>query len=147
MELARAIISLLERFSPEAMESVQNHPPLWDLFLRYLPPSPRRTTLFTGRIYSLAGRPPLKVIPKHWPSIETLNWVADGTRLFVASRTQQSSVLLSIDMQSNVQVVWERKGTLGNEVAGMSGISSPDGRRLAMMGFTGSGNMWRMDGY
>jgi hypothetical protein len=98
-------------------------------------------------ILSLTGEPPVELIPKHWRSIETLNWAADGTHLFVASRTQQSSVLLLIDMQSNVQVVWERKGTLGNEAAGTSGIPSPDGRHLAMMGFTDSGNMWQMEGY
>jgi hypothetical protein len=76
-----------------------------------------------------------------------LNWASDGRGLFTASRTQESSVLLYVDLRGNTHTVWEHQGTLGNESAGTSGIPSPDGRHLAMMDFTLSGNMWAMDNF
>jgi Tol biopolymer transport system component len=98
-------------------------------------------------ILSLPDRTAREIVPKRWSSFETLDWAADGERLFAASRTQQNSVLLSVDLQGNVKVIWEQQGTLGNEAAGTSGIPSPNGRYLAMMGFTVSGNMWIMEGF
>jgi len=51
------------------------------------------------------------------------------------------------DLRGNARIVWEQQGTLGNESAGTSGIPSPDGRHLAMMGFTQSANMWVIEGF
>ncbi len=43
--------------------------------------------------------------------------------------------------------MWEQKGTMGNESAGTSGIPSPDGRHLAMMGYTYNANMWMLENF
>jgi Tol biopolymer transport system component len=82
-----------------------------------------------------------------WNSIENLHWAADGKGFYAASRTVDSSVLLYLDMQGSTRVVWEQKGTLGNEAAGTSGIPSPDGRHLAMMGYTINANMWTLEDF
>jgi Tol biopolymer transport system component len=50
-------------------------------------------------ILDLAGGGPREITPKGWTSLETLNWSADGMGFFAASRTQESSVLLYIDLQ------------------------------------------------
>jgi hypothetical protein len=46
-----------------------------------------------------------------------------------------------------VYVVWKQKGTMGNLQAGTSGIPSPDGRHLAMMGYTYNANMWTLEDF
>jgi hypothetical protein len=82
-----------------------------------------------------------------WNSIENLHWAADGKGFYAASRTADSSVLLYLDMQGTSRVVWEQKGTMGNLQAGTSGIPSPDGRHLAMMGYTYNANMWTLEDF
>jgi hypothetical protein len=102
-----------------------------------------------GAIHLLAfgGRPSLEITASGWTRLETLNWAADGKGLFAASRTEENSVLLYIDLKGNTHIVWERPGTLGNESAGSLGIPSPDGRHLAMMNFTHDANMWAMENF
>ena len=101
------------------------------------------------RIYLLspAGPTPRGLVIKGWSSFENLNWAADGKGLFAASRNQEGSVLLYIDLRGNARIVWQQQETLGNESAGTSGIPSPDGRHLAMMGFTQSANIWVIEGF
>ena len=82
-----------------------------------------------------------------WNSIENLHWAADGKGLYSASRTVDSSVLLYFDLLGNTRIVFEQKGTLGNEAAGTSGIPSPDGRHLAMMGYAYNANMWTLEDF
>jgi Tol biopolymer transport system component len=82
-----------------------------------------------------------------WNSIENLHWAADGKGFYAASRTVDSSVLLFLDMQGTARVVWKQKGTMGNLQAGTSGIPSPDGRHLAMMGYTYNANMWTLEDF
>jgi serine/threonine protein kinase len=82
-----------------------------------------------------------------WNSIENLHWAADGKGFYAASRTVDSSVLLYLDMQGTARVVWEQKGTMGNLQAGTSGIPSPDGRHLAMMGYAYNANMWTLEDF
>jgi len=56
-------------------------------------------------------------------------------------------VLLYLDLQDHVRVVWQQKGIMGNESAGTSGITSPDGRHLAMMDFKLNANMWMLEDF
>jgi len=99
------------------------------------------------QVMSLAGQTTKRLIAKGWNSIENLHWAADGKGLYSASRTVDSSVLLYLDLQGSVRIVWEQKGTPGNESAGTSGIPSPDGRHLAMMSYTQSANMWMLEDF
>jgi hypothetical protein len=57
------------------------------------------------------------------------------------------SVWFYLDLQGNTRVMWEQKGTLGNESAGTSGIASPEGRHIAMTGYTLHANMWMLEDF
>jgi hypothetical protein len=99
------------------------------------------------QIISIAGQAPKQLHATGWNSIENLHWAADGEGLYSANRTVYSSVLLYLDLHGNTRVVWEQKGTMGNKSAGTSGIASPCGRHLAMMGYTHNANMWMLEGF
>jgi len=99
------------------------------------------------QIISIAGQAPRQLNVTGWNSIENLHWAADGKGLYSASRTVDSSVLLYLDLQGSTRVVWEQKGTMGNESAGTSGIPSPDGRHIAMMGYALNANMWMLEDF
>ncbi len=99
------------------------------------------------QIISIAGQATKQLNATGWNSIENLHWAADGKGLYSASRTVDSSVLLYLDLQGNTRVVWEQNGTMGNESAGTSGIPSPDGRHLAMMGYALNANMWMLEDF
>jgi Tol biopolymer transport system component len=74
--------------------------------------------------------------------LDTLTWAANGKSLFVSSRTQYDSVLLHVDLQGNAQVLWRKEGGLAT-----FGIPSPDGRHLAMLGWTLNSNIWMMENF
>src|SRR5260370_5866922 len=69
------------------------------------------------QIISIADQGTKQLNATGWNSIENLHWAADGKGLYSASRTVDSSVLLYLDLQGNTRVVWEQKGTMGNESA------------------------------
>lgn len=77
-----------------------------------------------------------------WKSPDSLAWTADGKALFVSSRTQHSAVVLHVDLQGNAQVLWKQEGGVGT-----SAIPSPDGRHLAIMGWTLNSNIWMMENF
>ena len=81
----------------------------------------------TGHIHvlSLAGQRLTEITVKGWSSLENFHWSAGGNGFFAASRTAETSVLLSLDLDGNANVLWEQKGTLGNESAGTSGSTVP----------------------
>jgi serine/threonine protein kinase/Tol biopolymer transport system component len=99
------------------------------------------------QIISIAGRGTKQLNATGWNSIENLHWTADGKGFYSASRTADSSVLLYLDLQGNTRLVWEQKGTMGNESAGTSGIPSPDGRHIAMMSYTYNANLWMLENF
>jgi eukaryotic-like serine/threonine-protein kinase len=74
--------------------------------------------------------------------LDTLTWAAGGKSLFISSRTQYDSVLLHVDLQGNAQVLWRKEGGLAT-----FGIPSPDGRHLAMLGWTLNSNIWMMENF
>jgi serine/threonine protein kinase/dipeptidyl aminopeptidase/acylaminoacyl peptidase len=78
-------------------------------------------------------------------------WAADGKGLFTPSRTEQKFVLLYVDLQGNAHVVREQNGginpTMGAGFFGPWGVPSPDGRHLAMLGWTRNSNVWMMENF
>jgi Tol biopolymer transport system component len=99
------------------------------------------------QIVSTAGQETKQLNAAGWNSIENLHWAAGGKGLYSASRTVGSSVLLYLDLQGNTRLMWEQKGTMGNESAGTSGIPSPDGRHIAMMGYAYNANLWMLEDF
>jgi len=77
-----------------------------------------------------------------WDGLDDLSWAANGKSLFVSSLTQYGSVLLNVDLRGDSHVLWKQEGGLGT-----FGIPSPDGRHLAMLGWTLNSNIWMMENF
>jgi len=109
------------------------------------------------RVFPLDGLPPQEIVAKGWTSLQSVNWAADGKHLFVSAAATGGSTLLRVDMQGNVHVLWEQKGSiapwnvpLAHWLGGPSApwaIPSPDGRHLAIYNWNLSANMWMMEDF
>ena len=115
----------------------------WDLDL-----SPDGTRVATTRtpagpiyILSLSGQVLQQVQVKGWSNLLALIWAADGKGLFVTAGIRGGRVVLHVDLQGNAHVLWENTGGSGETLA----KPSPDGRHLALNGWTTNGNMWLME--
>jgi Tol biopolymer transport system component len=98
----------------------------------------------SGPIYilSLRGEAMREIQVKGWSNLLSLNWATDGKGLFVADGVQGGAVLLHVDLQGNARVLWKNHG--GNWTPA---LPSPDGRHLAIQGWTVDGNMWMMENF
>ena len=136
----------------------------WDL-------SPDGTRIAVARqpsrrfdILSLDGHAAKTIMVKDWDiGVDTrvggrdlvrgvdFDWAADGKGLFTSGQVAQRSVLLYVDLQGNTHVLREQKGGLSPGVrggfSGPWGVPSPDGRHLAMLGWTRNSNVWMMEGF
>ena len=61
------------------------------------------------------------------PTLGYVSWTSDGNRLLLPSIDARGATLLSADLQGNARVLWQQPGALD-----ISGIPSPDGRRVAV---------------
>jgi eukaryotic-like serine/threonine-protein kinase len=77
-----------------------------------------------------------------WRDQLNMNWAADGKGLFTSARLRGSAVLLYVDLKGNAYPLWEQAGSLGTW-----GIASPDGRHLALSGWTIDTNIWMMENF
>ncbi len=98
------------------------------------------------RILSLIGAPARQVTVKGWKSLQTVDWAADGKGLFVSSATKGSSVLLYCDLQGKATVMWQQAGEQEGSLD-IYAIPSPDGRHVAMFGWTVNSNMWMLENF
>jgi serine/threonine protein kinase len=128
---------------------------LWDLspdgtridYLWDLSPDGTRIAIVKNRdgqihILSLNGGAPQEITAKGWNILTSVNWSADGKGLFVSSFKDQGAVLLHIDLQGNARILWEHPG--GPETYA---VPSPDGRHLAMRGWTVDSNLWMLENF
>jgi DNA-binding winged helix-turn-helix (wHTH) protein/Tol biopolymer transport system component len=81
---------------------------------------------------------------RDWGNFVHLVWAADGKGFFAVSVTPQGSVLLSVDLLGNAHLLWRQSGEsdLMTYV-----VPSPDGRHLAISGFTNNSNVWMMEDF
>jgi serine/threonine protein kinase len=100
--------------------------------------------MMEGRIhiFSLSRNATMDFAVKGWKSLDSVAWTADGKTLFVSNHTEEGSVLLHVDLQGNSQVLWKQEGGVGTVA-----IPSPDGRHLAIMGWTLNSNIWMMENF
>jgi hypothetical protein len=94
------------------------------------------------QILSLRGQPAQVIQPKGLVLGGDYHWAADGRGLYVNSFVKGKTALLHVDLQSNARVVWVNH--LSNVTWGMP---SPDGRHLAILGWTQNSNMWMMENF
>jgi serine/threonine protein kinase len=105
-------------------------------------------------ILSLSRRTSEEVATKGWNGLETVDWAADGTGLFVSSIREGGSALLRLDLKGNTHLLWEFRGTVEPSITAFVGgpaapwvIPSPDGRHLAICEWNLGANMWIMENF
>ena len=79
------------------------------------------------------------------PGSETLDsvvWTQNSKGLLVSGRVPGSSVLLLVDLLGTSHQVWKQDGGLGTY-----GVPSPDGRHIALLGWTLNSNIWKMENF
>jgi eukaryotic-like serine/threonine-protein kinase len=126
----------------------------WDLS-----PDGTRIAVFkhlTDRIHilSLSGQPPREISVKGRNSIQSVDWAADGKRLFVSSPIPEGADLLQVDLRGNAHLIWHQRGnTAPSTQTGFGGpsvpwaVPSPDGRHLAIYGWSLSANIWMIENF
>jgi eukaryotic-like serine/threonine-protein kinase len=77
-----------------------------------------------------------------WNSFGEVDWSADGNALFVSSQTSQDTTLLRVDLRGEPRALWHR-----NNFMETKGIPSPDGRHLAVAGWTTDSNVWMIEDF
>lgn len=95
------------------------------------------------QILSLTGHAPQEIAVKGWSLGEYgLDWTADGRGLFISSPIPSGVALLHLDLQGDAHLLWEQKGGVATW-----GVPSPDGRHLAMPGYTQDSNIWMIQNF
>jgi eukaryotic-like serine/threonine-protein kinase len=91
---------------------------------------------------------------KGWSGLQTLDWAADGTGLFVSITREGGSALLHLDLKGRGQLLWASKGTVEPGISAFLcgptvpwAVPSPDGRHLAICEWSLSANIWMMENF
>ena len=98
----------------------------------------------SGRIHilSLTGEAVREIKTKEMETTQFVTWAADGKALFVSRPTRRGFELLRLDLNGDVHVLWEETGGLGT-----SALPSPDGKHLAIRGWSVTSNFWMMTNF
>ncbi len=97
------------------------------------------------RTLLLAGGEAREIYVKGWNYLRILSWAADGKGLFVGRHPISGSTLLYVDLEGRSDVLWQQ-----GEIPGTPrtwGVPSPDGRRLALVGYTADTNVWTLENF
>lgn len=96
-------------------------------------------------IHSLRGKPTLTIHARGVAEIEEMGWAADGKGLFVENHREGADELLHLDLKGNTAQLWKSSGTKSRISAW--GVSSPDGRHIAIGTLQQTSNMWMMENF
>jgi Tol biopolymer transport system component len=88
-------------------------------------------------VLSLTGLTPLDLHVAGRKTLGYVSWSADGKGLVVPSVDARAATLLMVDLQGNTRVLWQQPGAID-----ISGIPSPDGRRIAVWVRSRAANLW-----
>jgi eukaryotic-like serine/threonine-protein kinase len=102
-----------------------------------------RTPADPIQILSVHGQPIQQIRVKGWNKILTFSWAADGKGLYVVAGVHGGHEVLYVDLKGNAYPLWENRGAAGETLA----YPSPDGRHLALSGWTSSSNMWMLENF
>jgi len=95
------------------------------------------------RMLSLKSGVTTDLAVRGWNSLGEVDWSADGNALFVSSQTSQDTALLRVDLRGEPRSLWHQKFNF----MGTKGIPSPDGRHLAVAGWTADSNAWMVENF
>ena len=89
------------------------------------------------QIVSLADGTVRRIPVKGWLRHQGFDWATDDEGFFIGTATPAGTALLHVNLQGRIRTVWRQEGGLRT-----SGIQSPDGRRLALIGWIRQCNLW-----
>jgi Tol biopolymer transport system component/DNA-binding winged helix-turn-helix (wHTH) protein len=123
-----------------ATDSSRNLDYFWDLS-----PNGTRVAILNSKdaaihLYSLSGEPSREITLKGWGGLGYISWMPDGRNVIVGQQENCCASLLSVGMAGDVHVLWKQNGGVA-----ISGIPSPDGRRIAIWLWTMNDNFWILD--
>lgn len=91
------------------------------------------------QILSLENATVVTVPVKGWVRHQGFDWASDDQGFFVGTATAAGTALLHVNLQGSIRTVWRQEGGLRT-----SGIQSPDGHRLTLIGWIRQSNLWVM---
>jgi eukaryotic-like serine/threonine-protein kinase len=95
------------------------------------------------RLLPLRGGEPRDLVVNGWYGFyEGPDWSPDGKGFYVGASSPQGATLLYIDLEGHANALWEQKGSFATW-----GVPSPDGRHLAILGWTVDSNVWMLENF
>jgi serine/threonine protein kinase/dipeptidyl aminopeptidase/acylaminoacyl peptidase len=101
-------------------------------------------TISLGKInlLSFGNESPREILVKGWSNLDSVSWTADGKALLASVRMLKGTTLLRVDLQGQVLVLWKPEGGRATYA-----VPSPDGRHVALLGWTLDSNIWMMENF
>ena len=140
------------RFSPQGVQESIYDIPLQEsvsLSRRFIAISPDGGRFAATRsqagpilVLSAAGQVLQQIQVSGWSSLQSFDWAADGKGLILSHPTDTDPELIYVDLQGNASVLWRQEGA-----GPVRGISSPDGRHLAILCGGADNNVWMMENF
>ncbi len=94
------------------------------------------------QLYSTSGQHVRDISVEKWTLLGSVDFAADSKAVFVSSLSPMGSSVVRVDLKGHATALWSQTG-VGNPVTWA--IASPDGRHLAIMGWTSDRNVWLME--
>jgi eukaryotic-like serine/threonine-protein kinase len=93
-------------------------------------------------IISLTGQATHRFTIRGWSTFISMDWAVDGKGIFTSALVQRGSILLYVDLNGNAYPIWEQNGSQGTWAS-----PAPDGRHVAVSGFTSMANLWMAENF
>ena len=94
------------------------------------------------RLVPLDGGETRTLTVKGYSDLIDLNWAIDSRSVFVSSLGPSGSTLVHVDLKGNAQTIWQQP-----QARWAWGVSSPDGRHLAILGESSEANAWMIGNF
>ena len=96
------------------------------------------------QILPLSGGEAREVVIKREIQMTSLDWANDGKGFFVGAGGLVG-LLLFVDLDGRTDILWKRETLYG--LGPRRGLTSPDGRHLAISGWTVDNNAWMLENF
>ena len=93
-------------------------------------------------VLPLDGSPARELTVAGWNGLNSFDWSADSKGFFASNTTGQGAALLFVDLNGKPHLLWQQKSSDRTW-----GVSSPNGRYLAVRGQDFNGNMWMIENF
>ncbi|HXJ93646.1 MAG TPA: protein kinase [Terriglobia bacterium] len=95
------------------------------------------------RLIPVEGGAPRDVVANGWWGFDELaSWSPDGKGFYIGASVPGGATLLYVDLNGHARPVWVEKGSFQ-----IWGVPSPDGRHLAILGWTVDSNVWMIKNF